>query len=218
VEREASKKILKTSSESGISRFCLSDSKPIDKANNSVRSNDDQIGFESFETQFEMYACTSTDESETEDVQIDIRRELASWSCRNNISHNALNELLEMLQKCNLNVPKVLRTLLQTPTNVVLENILGDQFYYFGILKGIVSRLSLGVDLSVKSFTINVGVDGLPISRSSNKQLWPIMGLVNEVKDKRPFIIAIFFGETKPKSVDLFLHRFIHEVHGRVSL
>ena len=31
-----------------------------------------------------------------------------------------------------------------------------------------------------------------PLFRSNNMQLWPILGLVNELKDLGPFVFALF--------------------------
>ena len=56
---------------------------------------------------------------------------------------------------------------------------------------------------------IQVSVDELPLFKSSNSQLWPILCSVNSSK---PMIIALFIGETKPKSVADYLEDFIAEV------
>jgi hypothetical protein len=53
--------------------------------------------------------------------------------------------------------------------------------------------------------TLTIGIDGLPISKSSNKQFWPILGFVDQSIYPKPFTIALFYGESKPQSASDFL-------------
>lgn len=53
-------------------------------------------------------------------------------------------------------------------------------------------------------------VDGLPISRSSGGQVWPILGSIYNFTEV--FIIGIYYGQTKkPDDSNLFLEDFIAE-------
>lgn len=55
-----------------------------------------------------------------------------------------------------------------------------------------------------------INIDGLPISKSSGSQLWPILGSVFGFKDI--FIIGIYHGNSKkPESAHLFLERLVVE-------
>lgn len=56
-------------------------------------------------------------------------------------------------------------------------------------------------------------IDGLPLFNHSNQQFWPISGLIlhNEYKSK-PFIVSVYKGDSKPKSIVEFLDDFVKEV------
>lgn len=56
---------------------------------------------------------------------------------------------------------------------------------------------------------IDINIDGLPISKSTNKQLWPIQGKF--INASQPFIIRIYHGMSKPSSIEEFLNEFVDE-------
>lgn len=57
-----------------------------------------------------------------------------------------------------------------------------------------------------------INIDGLPLSRSSANQFWPILVLVHESKIRVPFTAALYFGKSKPKCLEGFLSDFIDEL------
>ena len=61
---------------------------------------------------------------------------------------------------------------------------------------------------------LQVNVDGLPIYKSTNSQLWPILGMVVNVCDKVPFVIGLSGGQTKPSSISEYLCAFVDKCHG----
>ncbi|XP_039308985.1 uncharacterized protein LOC120356847 isoform X2 [Solenopsis invicta] len=109
---------------------------------------------------------------------------LRSWKLKHNISHSAMSELLSQLSICgHADLPKDARTLLRTPR--------------FNSIK-----ISASGDLNI---------DGLPISKSSKSQIWPILGKIYGNKAFTPFIISVYHGYTKPKSLTDFLAPFCEE-------
>ncbi|CAG7830702.1 unnamed protein product, partial [Allacma fusca] len=156
---------------------------------------------------------TSGSESDENVCSISLKEKLVEWSCKFNITHNAVDNLLKLLQShVTSELPLSARTLLETPRKVELENILGDDYFYFGIQHNIISRLKHGlVDDSVTTLSINVGCDGLPISKSNNRQFWPLLGICNQTKSRKPFLIAVFEGKSKPKSLNMYLKKFVDE-------
>ncbi len=54
-----------------------------------------------------------------------------------------------------------------------------------------------------------INVDGLPPLKSSNSQFWPILGCFDGL---HVFVIALFYGETKPDSLEDYLHDFLEEL------
>lgn len=81
-----------------------------------------------------------------------------------------------------------------------MEQIPGGSFYYFGILNtlsGILDKMLPQVP-NRHTLTLQLNLDGIPLHKSSNMQLWPILGLLQGIT-KKPSLIAIFGGISKPK-------------------
>jgi len=76
---------------------------------------------------------------------------------------------------------------------------------------GIETSLPSDIPSSVVKIEIVVNIDGVPLCKSTNSQLWPILGSLHQSKSVFP--IAIFHGYQKPSSVDEFLADFINEVN-----
>jgi hypothetical protein len=163
--------------------------------------------------------------SETEHLNSNLNLELREWKLRYCIKYSALRELLSILPpylKFN-NLPVDPRTLMQTPRNVQVDYVSGGKFVYFGILQGLVKRVKSGLEVSHrkipflqklerkfnnKLITLSIGIDGIPICKSNNNQFWPILGKVDQTLDSTPFVIGIFYNNTKPSNTE-FLSNFI---------
>jgi hypothetical protein len=150
---------------------------------------------------------------------------LQIWALNHNITQSAVNGLLRLVRKWlpSEGFPNDSRTLLKTPRKIILSEICGGQFYHFGLAAGIVNSLKSGMkDFRLPNLdslrnisellTIKIGIDGLPISKSSNKQFWPILCSVDQSINSRPFIVSLFYGETKPDNISLFLESFVKEM------
>ncbi len=150
---------------------------------------------------------------------------LSEWALKNNITHIALRELLGFLRVHDQfsELPKDSRTLLKTPKYVVKTIVSGGECIYFDLAKKISERIQVGyveskVPLvsnfnrpsSTRVISIAVGIDGIPITRSTNKQFWPILCSVDQSKVKKPFVAALFYGECKPKDSN-FIFPFVEK-------
>jgi len=102
-------------------------------------------------------------------------------------------------------LPKDARTILQTcPDKVAAQTVAGGLYYHFGLANGLGNILDeFGVeDDSVIKLQINI--DGLPIFKSTNSQFWPILGLLTNCVKREPFVIGLFYGNSKPDDDDVF--------------
>jgi hypothetical protein len=150
---------------------------------------------------------------------------LAMWAKRHNIKHSALNELLITIRPWfPLEIfPKDSRTLLRTPRKVDSVEVDGGHLYHFGVSRCIKEALLSGY----KAFripnldnlqnidnliTIKVGIDGVPLSKCSNLQFWPILCSVDQAVDSSVYLVSLFYGETKPLNIDTFLAPFVEEM------
>ena len=125
---------------------------------------------------------------------------------RQNISHVALNSLLQILQgHVNEDLPTDARTVLRTPRQVAVVDRCGGDFIYLGIKSGV---LRCSEFRGQRKVSLLVNIDGLPLFKSSDVEVWPILGTVNRGD---PFVIALWSGSGKPQSVLEFLKEFLTE-------
>jgi len=108
-------------------------------------------------------------------------------------------------------LPKDCQTLLKSTSTKVLNirEVKPGIYYHFGIKKGIQRYSSiLSTNEQIK---IAIGIDGLPISKSSSGQLWPILGYIIPYR-KYIFPVGIYYGNEKPQDSNDFLLDFITEI------
>lgn len=97
-----------------------------------------------------------------------------------------------------------------TPRKIQTEDKCGGQYVYLGIECSVVKILARNIEFleSSNSVDLLVNIDGVPLFKSSNAQLWPI---ICRFSDFEPFIVAVFCGVHKPNSVDDCLEDFLAE-------
>lgn len=144
------------------------------------------------------------------------REELNSWAVQCNVPHATIDKLLKLMkQHKNINttdLPLDSRTLLKTPRSISINNnvrsrsVHPGQYSHFGLTAGIL-RYALP---SLSEIKISIGIDGLPLAKSSNAQLWPILAYIIDMP-KFVFPVGIYYGNSKPNNSDDFLADFISE-------
>ncbi|XP_029170333.1 uncharacterized protein LOC114940024, partial [Nylanderia fulva] len=143
---------------------------------------------------------------------------LIQWAITHHISHVALSHLLSGLKKVHpifFNLPKCAKTLLRTPRSSVITDMFPGQYCHIGIEYGILQFLSASNGMNnstvLSSIKIQIGIDGLPISRSNSNQLWPILGRI--MPHRKVFLIGCYFGKTKPADANEFLKQFVKDIN-----
>lgn len=164
--------------------------------------------------------CSSEEESGTDsDSQPELEdginddsivEELAQWASDNNITRQAVGQLLEILNKRGHNLPKDARTLLQTPRHVTTVEKCGGRYCYFGMASCLQIIVNRNKDFIEKNdfIKLSVNIDGIPLYKSSNEQFWPIL---IKFSNFRPALVALYCGKTKPEPVESFLEDFLRE-------
>lgn len=149
---------------------------------------------------------------------------LKRWAVENNVTQQTLGSLLVILRDWLPleNFPKDPRTFIGTPNNLLASEITGGSLFHFGVLINIIRVLESGFIVPASTrlskfsnldnlITISVGIDGLPISKSSNAQFWPILGYVDGFV-QNVFVISLYYGTRKPEKIDEFLRPFVDEM------
>jgi len=152
----------------------------------------------------------------TNDNRNDKLEQLGMWAIQNNITHVALSGLLKLIQEWmpNAKFPKDSRTLLHTQRNVEISKIAGGLFHHFGIsvqINRFLASLTLPLDIR-PVINLTFGIDGLPISKSSNLQFWPILCEIEILEFVEIFTASLFYGSKKPQSLEEFLNPFVEEI------
>lgn len=143
-----------------------------------------------------------------------IFEKLQNWSIEFKINHKALQGLLSILRETPTfqNLPKDPRTFLMTPKTTIMRVVKPGLYYHFGILKSLnnIFNKQLSVPLTIK---LAINIDGLPLSKSSGSQLYPILGIVKDYKplNNIVFPIGIYHGQEKPCCFNNFLEEFVSE-------
>lgn len=164
-----------------------------------------------------------SDESD-EETAPDLGEEMASWATRNSCKRSTVNELLDILRRQGHRLPKDARTLLKTPKKVGTVEKCGGTYAYFGLASGIMKVLSQNPAFGENDVGLSINIDGIPLFKSSNMQMWPILCSFHFCS---PFIVALYCGQAKPNSVKDYLSDFLTElqqleqdgiIHGRKTL
>lgn len=155
----------------------------------------------------------SESDSDT-DAPLNLRPQLAHWARHyNSIPHVAINGLLNILRTVDDTLPKDARALLRTPRteNVNILNVSGGQYYHFGLHHGLCLFLQKNVTINAgTTLKLQIGIDGVPLHKSTSKQFWPILCKVTGRYDA--FLIGLFFSNSKPTDLE-WLNSFIVEVN-----
>lgn len=168
---------------------------------------------------FEMLSDTESDndfmfdtpaaESAAQQTGPDLGEELADWATKNGCKRSALNEMLEILRRQGHRLPKDARTLLHTPRKVATVTKCGGSYAYFSIASGILKLLSQNPGICEGEIDLCFNIDGVPLFKSSNTQMWPILC---RFRDFSPFIVALYCGHSKPSNIEEYLSDFILEL------
>ena len=176
-------------------------------------SSDNEINDDFFFTRSKTSSSSSLGFSDDETFHL--RDELRNWVADFNIPHSAVSSLLKLLQQYHPELPKDARTLLNTTTNFEISQVAGGFYHHFGMQKSVLKCLHQNFkNLSmVESATLQLNIDGLPLFKSSNEQVWPILGKLIEPFSSEPFVIGIFSGNHKPSNAQEYLQELINEIN-----
>ena len=140
-------------------------------------------------------------------------RRLSQWKLQHNVTNAAFNDLLKVLRYEHPSLPKDSRTVVSPPKDVHYRPCDGGTYHHFGLVSGVTHALERDREYVQDGFCVEVqlGIDGLPVHKSTRWHLWPILGKVENTPSRHVFPIGVFFGESKPASCDSYLSEFIEE-------
>lgn len=142
-----------------------------------------------------------------------LRTNVINWAFDNNITHNALKGIINIINDHvgNLVLPKDPRTLLNTPQNVEIQHIGGNEYYWHNGLQFCLENLLCNVSNPL-TITLNINMDGLPIYKSAREELWPILFNIFEFPKVKPMVIGVWQGIGKSTNLEKYLTPMVNEL------
>ncbi|XP_022176245.1 uncharacterized protein LOC111037788 [Myzus persicae] len=149
-----------------------------------------------------------------------ILKPLAKWAVANNITLASFSSLLKVLKshKCFKDIPVYARTVLKTNKTKQVNDIQIVEpglYYHFGVANGLNSFGDMLVNFN-DVIKIVIGIDGLPLTKSSSSTFWPILGYARDpiipYSQHNIFIIGLYWGREKPKSSNDYLKYLVCEL------
>lgn len=106
----------------------------------------------------------------------DFKNSPAVWATEHQISHTVLRALLQILKQhsCFSKLLLDARSFLQTPRRQEIRIVIPGTYYHFGLLNSVLDILTSVKD-NIDCVKIAINIDGLPLSKSSSQQFWPIL-------------------------------------------
>ncbi|EZA60110.1 hypothetical protein X777_15268, partial [Ooceraea biroi] len=112
-------------------------------------------------------------------------------------------------------LPSDVRVLVATPRNasVNIKDVGNGRYVHFGLTSALEQSIEIYSQfIKTNEIKININIDGLPISKSSTSQFWPIMASIENIGIyTEPFVIGVYHGMCKPSDANEFLTSFVNE-------
>jgi hypothetical protein len=163
------------------------------------------------------YECMSNENKNFFDYDIYILKLLANWTVENNITLSVFSALLKILKNhsCFDHFPIDARTVLKTNNSCEpnkIKMIQSGYYYHFGVANGLKSHCNFSY-VNENIIKLVIGIDGLPLTKSSSSTFWPILGYAQSYsKILNVFLIGLYWGKEKPSSSNLFLNNLVDEL------
>ncbi|VDP60750.1 unnamed protein product [Schistosoma mattheei] len=110
-------------------------------------------------------------------------------------------------------IPKSIRGVLKTCPSVQPKLIGSGVYYHLGLKTNLLRYFELWLcTTDFDSLNLYLNIDELSMSRSSNQQLWPILGRIIASRFSDLFMIGIYGGNSKPAEFNEFSADTISEI------
>lgn len=166
------------------------------------RSDSEKEDVGDFELQFSDVSCEESDKKATEFNYEVFAHELAQWALKNNIKHEQLKGLLHLWNDLVplKSLPSDPRTLLQTPREVGKS---GESYWHHG-LRQCLSKSLRNITNCPECLSLRFNLDGIPLSKSSSVDCWPILVDICELRSVPPSIVGIYCGKSEHRTTLCF--------------
>jgi len=161
----------------------------------------------------------SDTDSDGDDLIADksLEHDLQSWATTHKVTHASLRDLLSILGKYHTSLPKDPRTLLRTANECKIVEVEGGSYYHFGLAASLLKAVDASSVHDIESVSVQFNIDGLPLFKSTNAQLWPILCRLIRPVETAPFVVGLYSGNKKPGNVHTYLQFFREELENLLT-
>lgn len=147
-----------------------------------------------------------TEASPNESSEVTITAFLRNWATSYEVKHTAVTSLLKFLHPKFPELPLSAKTLIQTPLQPkeILQQS-GMDCIHFSLSEQISNVLESKPINQITHLHLGFNIDGLPLFKSSNKVIWPVLCSVLNVPTP-VFPLTLAFGSSKPNSLVFIEH------------
>ncbi len=126
--------------------------------------------------------CLTSSESE-EDMTSMLKEELSEWASMFHVKHSAIDALLTILKRHgHADLPQTVRTLFDRSNKYEVNTRDGVDIIKLTVsdqLSKHLSRYPTALTEHLQSLDLSLNIDGLPLFKSSNLSLWPVLCSIN---------------------------------------
>ncbi|CAN7949918.1 unnamed protein product, partial [Ixodes hexagonus] len=153
-----------------------------------------------------------------DDASGSIEQQVRAWAVDSAVTHRALTGMLKILRShsCFASIPGSARSLLRTPRKAVVVVMGAGKYCHFGLEAGLQDTLKHARDIP-DIITINVNIDGLPLTKSTRDQFWPILCQVKNCGKCDVFPIGVYYGKSKAVCSEAFLRPAVLDINQVLS-
>ena len=168
--------------------------------------NETNFNAEQFEQDMQIQLSSSeSDDSDSGEKLNNLHEILNDWTTCHKITQSSVPDLLGILRDDHPDLPKDVRSLLHADkTNPHWSSWRGILLscWYPGCYQHTVLNGNPSFQLQ-EEIPLHINNDGVPFFKSTNDQLWPILGMLINPNIKIRFLIGIFHGSKKLSSIEI---------------
>lgn len=102
----------------------------------------------------------------------------------------------------------------KNPKDAPVKKVGSGEYIHYGVADALTDFLIHEKEMQLNIY-LNINIDGLPLSKSSNLQIWPILMNINTTDNV--YVIGAYTGHSKPDDCNLYLKEFIDELSALIE-
>ncbi|KAJ8030886.1 hypothetical protein HOLleu_27427 [Holothuria leucospilota] len=162
----------------------------------------------------------SSDSSDSDSGRDTFEEGIRDWANKFEMKANALDQLLKFLKdNGHPNLPTCSRTLLKTPREVNVKSVSDMEYFHFGLmfmLEKVLEKYPEAQLHGKEELSLALNVDGLPLFKSTNASVWPVLCCIDNLSPTVVFPVSIAVGKSKPSNNN-FLQDTISDLNALIS-